>query len=386
MQPFRIEIPQADLDDLRRRLAAVRWPAGLPEAGWDRGVPLAYLQDLVRYWQTEYDWRAAEERMNRFPQFLDEIDGVGVHYLHVRSPEPDATPMIVTHGWPGSFLEFEEVIGPLTDPRAHGGDPADAYHLVIPALPGFGFSGPHGLPGWSVPRTAAVWAELMARLGYDEYVVQGADFGAAVSMVLAYTHPEQARALHLNMLVMRPSGEPGELDGLSEQDQYRMTMVDRFVAEFSGSMKIQSTRPHTVAYPLADSPVGQLAWVVEKFKDWAQAPNVPEDAVDRDVLLTIASIYWFTNTAGSSAQFYFDNLDYLPRADAIGRFAPLSQPLGIAVYPGALFKPVRRLVERDFPTLVQWKEYDRGGHFAALEEPDLFVEDLQDFRRLLRKQ
>ncbi|MEY9887017.1 pimeloyl-ACP methyl ester carboxylesterase [Catenulispora sp. MAP12-49] len=386
MQPFRIEIPQADLDDLRRRLAAVRWPAGLPEAGWDRGVPLAYLQDLVRYWQTEYDWRAAEERMNRFPQFLDEIDGVGVHYLHVRSPEPDATPMIVTHGWPGSFLEFEEVIGPLTDPRAHGGDPADAYHLVIPALPGFGFSGPHGLPGWSVPRTAAVWAELMARLGYDEYVVQGADFGAAVSMVLAYTHPEQARALHLNMLVMRPSGEPGELDGLSEQDQYRMTMVDRFVAEFSGSMKIQSTRPHTVAYPLADSPVGQLAWVVEKFKDWAQAPNAPEDAVDRDVLLTIASIYWFTNTAGSSAQFYFDNLDYLPRADAIGRFAPLSQPLGIAVYPGALFKPVRRLVERDFPTLVQWKEYDRGGHFAALEEPDLFVEDLQDFRRLLRKQ
>jgi hypothetical protein len=187
------------------------------------------------------------------------------------------------------------------------------------------------------------------------------------------------------MLVMRPSGEPGELDGLSEQDQYRMTMVDRFVTEFSGSMKLQSTRPHTVAYSLADSPVGQLAWVVEKFKDWAQAPNVPEDAVDRDVLLTIASIYWFTNTAGSSAQFYYDNLDFLPKAGALGRFNPLSQPLGIAVYPGALFKPVRRLVDRDFPTLVHWREYDRGGHFAALEEPDLYVEDLKAFGRLLKK-
>ncbi|WP_194919787.1 epoxide hydrolase family protein [Catenulispora rubra] len=385
MQPFRVEIPQADLDDLRRRLAAVRWPVGLPEAGWDRGVPPDYLRDLVRYWQTEYDWRAIETRLNRFPQYRDEIDGVGVHYLHVRSPEPDATPMLVTHGWPGSFLEFEEIIGPLTDPRAHGGDPADAFHLVIPAIPGFGFSGPHGLPGWTVQRTAAAWAELMERLGYDHYVAQGADFGAAVSMVLAHARPEQVSALHLNMLVILPSGEPGELDGLTEEEQHRLTLLDRFVAEFSGSMKLQSTRPHTIAYPLADSPVGQLAWIVEKFKDWAQAPNVPEDAVDRDVLLTIASIYWFTNTAGSSAQFYFDNLPFLPKAGVTGRLNPISQPLGIAVYPGALFKPIRRFVDRDFPTLVHWREHDRGGHFAALEEPDLFVEDLQAFGRQLKK-
>jgi pimeloyl-ACP methyl ester carboxylesterase len=384
VQPFRVEIPQADLDDLNRRLSHIRWPE-LVDVGWDRGVPVDYLKELAEYWRTSFDWRAAEARLNEFPQFTTEIDGANVHFIHVRSPEPDAIPLLITHGWPGSVVEFLDVIGPLTDPRAHGGDPSVAFDVVIPSMPGYGFSGPLKETGWSLQRVAVAWAQLMSSLGYDKYVAQGADFGAVVSIMLGLVDPEHLQGLHLNLMLTTPSGEPGELDGLSEEDEARLARITRFVTELAGTMKQQATRPHTVSYGLTDSPTGQLAWIVEKFKDWAQAPQVPEDAVDRDLMLTLVSIYWLTNTAGSSAQTYREMIDQLPITSTIGRLPTITTPLGVALYPGSLFLPVRRLAERDFTNIVHWVEYDRGGHFAAMEEPDLFVTDLQAFGQTLKK-
>ncbi|MBO1413257.1 epoxide hydrolase family protein [Streptomyces sp. FH025] len=382
MRPFRADFPQSDLDDLKRRLSDTRWPEGLPEAGWDRGVPVDYLKDLAEYWRTRYDWRAAEERLNRHPHFTTTIDGANIHYLHVRSPEPNALPLIITHGWPGAVTEFLDVIGPLTDPRAHGGDPADAFHVVIPALPGFGFSGP-AEAGWTTQRVASAWAELMRGLGYDRYVAQGGDFGSGVALVLGMQDPEHVAGVHLNTLVTA-AADPSELEGLSEEDHARIARSERFTRVLSGSMKLQATRPHTVAYGLTDSPVGQLAWVVEKYKDWADAPTAPEDAVARDRILDIATLYWLTGTGGSSAQFYYESVDFLPIEANAGRYFPLSMPLGVAVFPHAPFKPVRRFAEREFDTIVHWNEYDRGGNFAALEQPELYVGDVRAFARLLK--
>jgi microsomal epoxide hydrolase len=308
-----------------------------------------------------------------------------VHFLHVRSPEPDAVPMLLTHGWPGSFVEFLDVIGPLTDPRSHGGDPADAYHLVIPTLPGFGFSGPTRDPGWTIVRIAAAWAELMRRLGYDGYVPQGGDIGAWISLTLAGVDAPHVRGAHVNFLVTPPTGDPAELGGLSESDLGRLGLLARFVGEGSGYMKLQSTRPRTLSYGLTDSPVGQLAWIVEKFFEWSDSAKSPEDAVDRDRMLTNVSIYWLTATAGSSADFYFDNADILPTAPTPPPVPPpLPVPLGVAVYPADSAQPIRQLADRQFPAIIHWNELGRGGHFAAMEEPDLFVEDLRRFARALR--
>lgn len=383
MQPFRVDIPQEDLDDLHNRLDATRWPENLPEAGWDRGVPADYLKELTEYWCTTFDWRAAEARLNEFPQFTTQIDGANVYFMHIRSPEPGAMPMVITHGWPGSVVEFLDVIGPLTDPRSHGGDPAHAFHLVIPSIPGFGFSGPIGQAGWGNARVSAAWAELMRRLGYDRYLVQAADFGIGISLALAMTHPDQVAGVHLNGFPTILSGDQAELDALTDQDRARLAWTDRFLTHLAGSMKLQATRPHTVGYGLTDSPVGQLAWIAEKFMDWTDAVLVPEDAVARDKLLTIASIYWLTKTGASSAQFYYEIVDNLPITVTTGRYEPIAPPLGIAVFPRAPFIPVRSLAERDFPTLMHWTEFDRGGNFGALEEPDLYVGDVRAFYRKL---
>ncbi|MGC1214843.1 MAG: epoxide hydrolase family protein [Micromonospora sp.] len=384
MDPFRIQIPQADLDDLRRRLDTVRWPSELPGVGWDRGVPLDYLKDLVEYWRTSYDWRAAEARLNSFPQFTTTIDGTRVHFLHVRSPEPDALPLLVTHGWPSSVAEFIDVIEPLTNPRAHGGDPANAFHLVIPSLPGFGFSGPTPEPGWTMPRIAAALAQLMGRLGYDRYATQGGDIGAWINLVLSGMDHQHVVASHVNFLITAPT-DPSDVAGLDESDLGRLGLLNRFAVELSGYMKLQSTRPQTLAYALTDSPVGQLAWIVEKFKEWTDSAKVPEDAVDRDHLLTNVMIYWLTATAGSTANFYYDNADVLPTAPTPPPPPPpLPTPFGVAVYPGDPAQPIRRLADRAFPNIVHWSEQERGGHFPAMEEPDLFVADLQAFARALR--
>ncbi len=384
MRRFRIEIPDADLDDLRRRIGATRWPDDAAEDGWARGVPTAYLKELAEYWRTEFDWRAAEARLNRHPQFVTEIDGADVHFLHVRSPEPDAVPLLITHGWPGSVAEFLDIIGPLSDPRAHGGDPADAFHLVIPSIPGFGFSTAGREPGWGTQRVAGAWAELMRRLGYERFVAQGGDAGAVISLGLGLIAPEQVAGIHVNMLMTFPSGDPAELADLSEADQARLGRLARFDQELSGYMKVQSTRPQTLSYGLTDSPVGQLAWIVEKYKEWTDSAQAPEDAVDRDQLLTNVTIYWLTATAGSSARLYFEDAPML-RAAAAGQLPPpVNVPVGVAVFPHDIFLPIRRLADRDLSKITHWTEFDRGGHFAAMEQPELLTNDIREFARSLR--
>ncbi|MBV9822871.1 MAG: epoxide hydrolase [Actinobacteria bacterium] len=385
MKPFRVEIPETDLEDLKRRLADTRWPDELTGVGWDRGVPLGYLKELAEYWRSSFDWRAAEARLNEFPQFTTEIDGATVHFLHVKSPEPDALPLLLTHGWPGSVVEFLDVIGPLTDPRAHGGDPADAFSLVIPSIPGFGFS--HPLPadgGWDVVRTANAWAQLMAELGYERYGAQGGDAGSPISLALGTMHPDRVVGVHVNMLLTFPSGDPAEFATLSEFDQQRLGKLLHFDQHLSGYMKIQATRPQTLAYALADSPVGQLAWIVEKFKEWTDSDKAPEDAVDRDRLLTIVSIYWLTGTAGSSAQFYYEGAEMMRMAASGAAPPPISVPVGVAVFPHDPFLPIRQFAERDMSTIQRWTEFDRGGHFAALEQPALLTGEVREFFRPLR--
>ncbi len=384
MRPFRIDIPQADLDDLRGRIAGTRWPDELPDAGWDRGVPLGYLKELADYWATSYDWRAAEARLNEYPQFITEIDGANVHFLHVRSPEPDAMPLLLTHGWPGSVAEFLGVIGPLSDPRSHGGDPADAFHLVIPSIPGYGFSTPLTETGWDVPRIANAWAELMGRLGYDRYAAQGGDAGSPISIALAAIHPAHVIGVHVNMLMTFPSGDQAEFASLSEADLQRLGKLSQFDQDLSGYMKIMATRPQTLSYGLHDSPVGQLAWIVEKFKEWTDSEKTPETAVDRDQMLTIVSIYWLTGTAGSSAQFYYEGAEAVRQAISGAPPPPVPAPIGVAVFPHDIFVPVRQFAERDYATITHWTEFDRGGHFAAMEQPELLVSDVQSFFRTLR--
>ncbi|MFI7224180.1 epoxide hydrolase family protein [Nonomuraea angiospora] len=375
--PFRIDIPQADLDSLRDRLARTRWPDELPDVGWTYGVPVGYLKGLAEYWRTSYDWREHEKRLNDFPQFTTTIDGQNIHFLHVRSPEPDALPLIITHGWPGSIVEFMDVIGPLTDPRAHGGDPADAFHVIAPSIPGFGFSGPTRETGWDLSRIARAWAELMRRLGYQRYGAQGGDTGSVVSPELARIDSEHVVGVHVNGSLGFPTGDPAELAGLSEAEQERLARLQGQMEEGTGYAIIQSTRPQTLGFGLADSPAGQLAWIVEKFKEWTDpAAELPEDAVDRDLLLTNVSVYWLTGTATSSARLYKEG-----RA-AWGRPAKRSEvPAGVAVFPGDF--GVRSIAERD-NNVVHWSEFERGGHFAAMEVPQLLVEDVRTFFRGLR--
>jgi epoxide hydrolase len=381
--PFRVEIPEEDLADLKERLAETRWPTDLPDVGWSRGVPVEYLQGLAAYWGGDFDWRAQEASINEYPQFTTEIDGQTIHFMHVRSAEPKATPLMLIHGWPGSFIEFIDMIGPLTDPVAHGGDAADAFDVVIPSIPGFGFSIPLSEAGWTDPRVAQAFAELMARLGYDRYGVQGGDVGAFVAPLMGMLDPEHVIGMHVNAFVTFPdllSGDPAALEGLTESEQERIARFQNYQQDMMGYAQIQGTRPQTLAYALADSPAGQLAWIVEKFKEWTDpAAELPEGAVDRDHILANVSIYWFTNTAGSSATHYYESF-HDPEA-----FAPRewgSVPLGVAVSTTQDIA-IRRFAERDH-NVVHWTEFDEGGHFAAMEAPEFLVGDVRTFFRGLR--
>jgi pimeloyl-ACP methyl ester carboxylesterase len=379
--PFRIQIPQADLADLRDRLAATRWPSDLPGVGWARGVPVAYLRELAEYWRTSYDWRAHEANLNEIPQFTTEIDGQRVHFLHVRSPQPDALPLILTHGWPGSIAEFLKIIGPLTDPVAHGGDPADAFHVVAPSLPGFGFSGPTRETGWNIGRVATAWAELMNRLGYERYGAQGGDLGALVSPELGRSAAGRAVGVHVNAATFGfiPFGSVSDEERatLSKAEQARLDLLAEFTDDQSGYFKLSATRPQTLAYALTDSPVGQLAWLVEKFKEWSfPADDLPEAAIDRDLMLTNVMLYWLTGTAGSAAQLYYENMH-----SGSWRSEPATTPTGVAVFAQDL--PIRRYAEYG-NNITHWSEFDRGGHFAAMEAPDLLTADIRAFFRRLR--
>ncbi|SHF36025.1 Pimeloyl-ACP methyl ester carboxylesterase [Seinonella peptonophila] len=372
IRPFRITIPQSDLDDLQARLTQTRWPVELPDIGGNDGVPLGYMKELVDYWRTSYDWRKQEAKLNEFPQFTTTIDGTNIHFLHVRSPEKDAFPLILTHGWPGSIVEFLDIIGPLTDPRSYGEDPVNAFHVVIPSIPGFGFSGPTPENGWNGQRIALAWAELMRRLGYDRYGTQGGDWGSAISRLLAAVDPEHVCGVHLNYLFVIPKPND-KLSNLSKKDEDRIAHLKRYISSPAGYMVLQSTRPQTLSYALTDSPVGQLAWIAEKFIEWVD----PARPIGIDRLLTNVMFYWITGTAGSSARLYFES------AQTKGRPVPCPVPIGVAVFPHDLALPVRRLAEQQYD-IVHWTEFEHGGHFAAMEVPDLLTEDLRNFFRRFR--
>ena len=380
--PFRIAVPQIAIDDLKDRLARTRWPDESPGAGWSRGVPLGYLKELAEHWRTEYDWRGHEAKLNAYPQFTTTIEGQTVHFLHVRSPEPDATPLMLVHGWPGSVVEFMDVIGPLSNPRAHGGDPADAFHLVIPSIPGFGFSRPLRAPGWTYRHIGQAFTELMSRLGYERYGVQGGDAGAFIAPEMGRIDPAHIFGVHVNAMVQIPSMIQ-ILAGLvvfSKVERQRLARFKHFRDEMRGYLEIQSTRPKTPAYGLTDSPIGQLAWIVEKFKEWTDpAAELPEDAIDRDHILTNVSLYWFTGTAGSSANVYYETLH-----DPSGkkRKPRNTVPTGVAV-SSSQDVTIRRWAERE-NKIVHWTELAHGGHFAALEVPELLVDDMRTFFRKVR--
>jgi pimeloyl-ACP methyl ester carboxylesterase len=388
IRPFTITIPDADLEDLRDRLRGTRWPQPLPGVGWERGVPVDYLKRLAGYWLKDFDWREQERQLNAIPQFTTTIDRQQIHFLQVRSPEPHALPLILTHGWPSSPVEFLALIGPLTDPAAHGGDPADAFDLVIPSLPGYGFSTPVSEAGWgNLFRVAHAWAQLMARLGYERYAVHGTDVGSGVSDLLAMIAADRVVGTHLSGTVAAmPFGPPLRPDGLAAADRERAERFNQFREEGIGYLHIQATRPATLAYALNDSPVGQLAWIVDRV--WATtdpAKELPEYAVDRDQMLTNISIYWFTNSGPSSAHGTYEGMQAWrqmaasqPQAAVTEGAQPALPPKGVAVF--AADTTIRSMMD-PAGAIEHWSEFDRGGHFPAMETPDLLTEDLRHFFR-----
>jgi pimeloyl-ACP methyl ester carboxylesterase len=378
IKPFTIQVPQADLDDLMSRLANTRLVNELPadqtatvdvgipvQPGWQYGVPLAYVRPLLEYWRNGYDWREHEAEINANPQFTTEIDGQSIHFVHARSPEPDATPLLLSHGWPSSFTEYIGLVDALTDPRAHGGDPADAFHVVIPSYPGFAFSGPTSEAGWSPARMARAYAALMERLGYSRYGIHGNDAGAIVSPEIGRLAPEKVVGVHVNQIFSFPRGEPGEMDGLSEQDLMSLQFGQKFLAHAIHDSS-QRAQPQTLAHALSDSPAGQLAWSGQLFAD----------SLSPDEILTNVSIYWFTNTSASAARFYFENDKSKPPVE------PTTVPTGLAAFAYD-FKPPRKFADRDHTNIVHWNEYDRGGHWAAYEVPELLLGDIRQFFRSL---
>lgn len=391
IRQFRIEILQSDVDDLHTRLNRTRWFDDLPGvSGWSRGIPTSYLKELAEHWRTGFDWRAREAKLNELPQFVTEIDGQPIHFVHVRSAEPDALPLVLTHGWPSSFVEFLDVIGPLTDPRAYGGDPAVAFHVVLPSLPGFGFSTPLRRAGWgNLFKVAAAWAELMSRLGYERFAVQGGDVGAGVAGMLAMVAPDRLVGVHTNgPTAGYPFGPPLPTDGLSGLDLVRAERFNEYQRDGLGYLHLQATRPQTLAHLLTDSPAGQLAWIAEKFGEWTgPAASLPEEAVDRDQLLTNVSIYWFTGGGASAAHITFEGMQafrqFIEEHGAGGGdpTAELGVPTGVAVF--AADNSIRGLID-PARSLAHWSEYDRAGHFPAMEAPDLFVGDLRTFFGTLR--
>lgn len=370
--PFRVAVPQADLDDLRARLARTRWPDRETVDDWSQGVPLEQARALVDYWAQHHDWRRCEAALNRYPQFTTDIDGLSIWFLHVRSRHENATPLLLTHGWPGAVLEFLKVIEPLTDPTAHGGKAEDAFHLVIPALPGFGFSGKPTRKGWSVPKIAQAWSELMQRLGYAEYLAQGGDWGAAVTTALGALRPPGLRSVHVNMPLVMPREIPAQLSP-AEADMVKA--MTEYAEWDSGYSHQQSTRPQTLGYGLADSPVGQAMWIYEKFWRWMDCRGDPQNAVSLDPMLDIITLYWLTNTGTSSGRLYWESYKN-------GFFAvPLQLPVGCSVFAKEIYRAPRSWAERCMSNLVYWNELPVGGHFAALEQPGLFVDEVRGWAR-----
>ena len=372
--PFRISVSDEVLDDLQRRLALTRWPESELVGDWSQGAPLSWIKDMCTYWATGYNWRDREAKLNRFDQFITNIDGLDVHFIHQRSPHAGARPLIITHGWPGSIVEFHKVIEPLTNPTAFGGDAADAFHVVCPSLPGFGFSGKPTTTGWDVERIARAWSTLTARLDYDHYFAQGGDWGSGVTAAIGACDPTHCDAIHITLAMgtrSRPGAEP------TTEVLRAMKGLEFYRAWDSGYSKQQSTRPQTLGYALADSPSGQAAWILEKFYAWTDCDGHPENVLNRDELLDNVMLYWATNSATSSARLYWESFGK-------ARPAIVNVPVGVAVYPKEIVPPVREWMGDSFPNIVHWAEQTKGGHFAAFEQPELFVADIRTCFRQFR--
>ena len=376
--PFRIEIPQSALDDLHERLVRTRLPEQIPDAGWDYGMELGYLTELLAYWRDEYDWRRAEARLNAFDHFLTEIDATRLHFLHARSPEPDALPLVITHGWPGSIVEFLDIIGPLSDPRAHGGDPQDAFHVVCPSIPGYAFSGPTHERGWNSGRVARAFAELMAGLGYARYGAQGGDWGSMISTQIGLADPEHVAGVHLNMVIAFPPADL-ETSALSDAERDSLASLDHYQRDENGYARIQGTRPQTIGYALDDSPAGLAAWIVEKFRAWTDCDGDVERCLTKDVMLDNIMLYWLTGTAHSAGRLYYE----VEHGGAAAPNARVEVPVGVAAFPREVLRFPRSWAEQRY-NLVRWTDMPRGGHFAALEQPELLIDDVRSFFRLVR--
>jgi pimeloyl-ACP methyl ester carboxylesterase len=372
VRPFRIDVPDAVLDDLRARLTRTRWPEAECVDDWSQGMPLAYTRELAEYWAEGYDWRSSEAALNRFDQFITRIDGLDIHFIHQRSPHADAFPLLITHGWPGSIVEFHKVIEPLVRPPT--GRPEEAFHVVCPALPGYGFSGKPATTGWGVERIAHAWETLMGRLGYDRYGAQGGDWGAAVTTQIG-RNGGQCVAIHLNMPLAMP---PKNLkDDLPEDEQRALAAMAEHRRWGTGYSKQQSTRPQTVGYGLVDSPVAQLAWIIEKFWSWTDCDGHPENVLSRDELLDNVMMYWATGSGASSARLYWESLS------AFAKAARVELPTGVAAFPKEVLPAPRSWCERAY-NITHWTDMPRGGHFAAFEQPELFVDDLRNFFATVR--
>lgn len=370
IRPFRIDVPDAVLDDLRERLARTRWPEAECVDDWSQGIPLIYTRQLAAYWADGYDWRSREAALNRFDHFITEIEGLDIHFIHQRSPHQDALPLLITHGWPGSVVEFSKVIEPLVDPER----PEDAFHVVCPSLPGYGFSGKPTRTGWGVEKIAQAWETLMGRLGYDRYGAQGGDWGAAVTTQIGRNRGH-CIAIHLNMPIGRPTAEA--LANPTEEEQRALAALAEHRRMGTGYSKQQSTRPQTLGYGLVDSPVGQLAWIVEKFWAWMDCEGHPENVLSKDELLDNVMIYWVTGTAASSARLYWESFKVWGQQD------PVELPTGVADFPGEILSAPRSWCEPVYH-ITHWSTMPRGGHFAAFEQPSLFVDDVRAFFATVR--
>ena len=374
IRPFTIDIPAQQIADLKTRLALTRWPDKETPDDWSQGIPLAYMQEIQDYWLHHYDWPARQTKLNVSPGFLTELDGLDIHFLHIRSPHANARPLLLTHGWPGSIVEFQKVIAPLTDPTQHGGSADDAFHLVCPTLPGFGFSGKPTTPGWDIAKIATAWNTLMVRLGYDHYLAQGGDWGAIVTSMIGAQNLGNCQGIHITMPIVPP--DPETMNDLSELEKSTLAGLKFYQDHDSGYSKQQATRPQTLGYGLADSPIGQAAWIIEKFYQWTDCDGHPENVISRDELLDNVMLYWLPDAGASSARIYWESFGTTGND-------PINLPAGCSIFPKEIFKTSERWAKKRFINLVHFNVLQKGGHFAALEQPEAFIGELRDcFRKM----
>lgn len=369
IKPFKINVSQDELADLKQRLELTRFPDKETSDDWSQGTPLSYMETLRDYWLNDYRWSERERLLNQWPGYITNLQGLDIHFLHIRSKHKDARPLLLTHGWPGSIVEFQKVIAPLTDPTSHGGQAEDAFHLICPTLPGFGFSGKPTSPGWNIEKIALAWNELMLRLDYDEYYAQGGDWGSIVTTMIGVQNLGNCKAIHVNMPIVGP--DPDTMDDLSDLEQSALAGMQFYQEHDSGYSKQQSTRPQSLGYGLADSPMGQAAWIVEKFYQWTDCDGHPENILSRDELLDNVMMYWATNSGASSARIYWESFGKDTNSD------PLVLPVGCSIFPKEIFKTSERWAKKRFKNLIHFEVLEKGGHFAAFEQPDTFVDQIR---------